>query len=154
MGGKSNPSYLPRHVCFLTFLIVATHIAERFKGSIASSFIPSLNHSPAESTSFTYRTAPGAQTNKPGREEPHTARAPDSASSACAQENSSPKGFSKKCLCWTQTFRPALPTPEAEHTSAAASKLTFRNKWGGASKCPSCFFVRSARDHGTGYSQA
>lgn len=37
----------------LTFLTVAIQIADRFRGSIASSFMPSLNHSPLWSTSFT-----------------------------------------------------------------------------------------------------
>lgn len=38
----------------ITFLTVATHIAERLRGSIASNFMPSLNHSPLWSTSFTW----------------------------------------------------------------------------------------------------
>lgn len=37
-----------------TFLTVAAHIVERLRGSMASSFIPSLNHSPLWSTSFTW----------------------------------------------------------------------------------------------------
>ena len=38
----------------VTFLTVATLIAERFRGSMASSFILSRNHSPFWSTSFTW----------------------------------------------------------------------------------------------------
>lgn len=37
-----------------TFLTVAAHIVERLRGSMASNFIPSLNHSPLWSTSFTW----------------------------------------------------------------------------------------------------
>lgn len=43
----------PFYLCTVTFLTVATHIAERLRGSIASNFMPSLNHSPLWSTSFT-----------------------------------------------------------------------------------------------------
>ena len=40
----------------LTFLTVATQMADRFRGSMASSFIPSRNQEPLWSTSFTCRT--------------------------------------------------------------------------------------------------
>lgn len=45
IGGNSS---------LLTFLTVATHIAERLRGSMASNFIPSLNQSPFWSTSLTW----------------------------------------------------------------------------------------------------
>lgn len=40
-------------VLVLTFLTVATQMADRLRGSMASSFIPSWNQEPLWSTSFT-----------------------------------------------------------------------------------------------------
>lgn len=57
------------------------------------------------------------------------------------------------------SFRSVLHTPgtrgphQLQENTVVASKLTFINKCGGASKCPSCFFVISTRNNSTYYSE-
>lgn len=58
LGDGSSP--------LLTFLTVATHIAERLSGSMASNFIPSLNQSPFWSTSLTWWVTHGERQKHEG----------------------------------------------------------------------------------------
>lgn len=51
--GEDGTGTRTRTLPVLTFLTVATQMADRFRGSMASSFIPSWNQEPLWSTSFT-----------------------------------------------------------------------------------------------------
>lgn len=136
-----------RSSSLLTFLTVATQIAERLSGSMASNFIPSLNQSPFWSTSLTWRfTHKERQVHKWER-----IRASFLKMTTLKAHKNNPKVLNrrKSHVSMHQLLVQCLIiTPQLEEQELCSERMfplgiTFWNNCDGASTRPSIFFETS-----------